>query len=439
MARLDELIAVNQRSAPVPADARSASVEARRSLCIVTCVDPRLTRFFSTVLGIDRGDAVLIRLPGANLLGGHADALRAVAAAVYINQATEVLILGHTDCGTTRIDAGAIASRMQAAGLGSQAMPGGPREFLGGVGDIRAALLASAAAVRSARFLPRDLLVHAAILDIQTGVLQVLERGESADATLAVSADDALAYRPGPGGLPTNPLGDGLLLLSSATHTLFSGSSALSATADALATPAALSSTLPPGWADGARSLTATPLAASGNTLDQLGNMGAMPEIKSTIDLGFARVDLAPGYDVPTFGAPTGHATPAASASPPPIPPPRQRRNASPKARTVEVEMSARPAPARRRDPAVQANIDKVRDFFRVEFPLDSRKKMARALALSLNGDQSTDQLLKLVLKPILESGQKRYKVIDEMIAIKASLSPLTPEEAYAVLSQLLE
>ncbi|MFL5300611.1 MAG: carbonic anhydrase, partial [Anaeromyxobacteraceae bacterium] len=89
MTLLDELLDANRRA--VQEAGEPGSYVANRHLCIVTCVDPRLTRWFGPALGVERGHAVAIRVPGAHVAPGS-DVLRAVAAAIYVNDCEEVLV-----------------------------------------------------------------------------------------------------------------------------------------------------------------------------------------------------------------------------------------------------------------------------------------------------------------------------------------------------------
>ena len=108
MAALDDILQANAR-APTPPEAPGGSFAASKRLCVVTCIDPRLTRFFSTALGLQRGEATIVRLPGPAVASGT-DLVRAVAAALYVNGCDEVLVLAHTDCGMVRSDAASLSS-----------------------------------------------------------------------------------------------------------------------------------------------------------------------------------------------------------------------------------------------------------------------------------------------------------------------------------------
>jgi carbonic anhydrase len=172
---LDEILEANRAAVRTGA---TGTFVANRHLCIITCVDPRLTRFFPTALGVDRGHAVVLRVPGAHVPPGS-EALRALAATVFVNGCEEVLVLAHTDCGVTRVRPDEAARLMRARGVDPDAY-GDLGAFLGLIPDQDVALAETVAAIRNAPFLPRNLAVHAALIDIATGRLWVLERGYEA-------------------------------------------------------------------------------------------------------------------------------------------------------------------------------------------------------------------------------------------------------------------
>ena len=177
MALLDELLEANRCAALSRNE--SGSFIANRHLCIVTCVDPRLTRFFPAALGVERGHAVAIRIPGAIIRPGS-EALRALAAAIYVNDCQEVLVVPHTDCGIARVTEAELRRVMRARGVVDAAIPADLAGFFGLVSDLDSAVRETVETIRSAPFLPRGLPVHAALMDIGTGALTMLERGYDA-------------------------------------------------------------------------------------------------------------------------------------------------------------------------------------------------------------------------------------------------------------------
>jgi carbonic anhydrase len=177
MALLDELLEANRRH--VVTNGEPGTFIANRHLCIVTCVDPRLTRFFADVLEVERGHAVAIRVPGAHIVPGS-EALRALAAAIYVNDCQEVIVVAHTDCGVARVTDVELRRVMRARGVADAAIPEDVGGFFGLVSSVEDAARETVQAIRSAPFLPKHLPVHAVLMDIRTGALTLLERGYDA-------------------------------------------------------------------------------------------------------------------------------------------------------------------------------------------------------------------------------------------------------------------
>jgi len=174
MTALDELLDANRRATLPGGD--PGSFVANRHLCILTCVDPRLTRFFPAALGLERGNAVAVRLPGASVRPGS-DALRGLAASIYVNDCQEVLVLCHTDCGAARVKPDELRRALRTRGVPEADVPSDVGDFFGLVADARQAALDSARAIRAAPFLPRELPVHVGEIDVRTGRVTLLERG----------------------------------------------------------------------------------------------------------------------------------------------------------------------------------------------------------------------------------------------------------------------
>jgi carbonic anhydrase len=175
MTLLDELLDANQRAVAARSERERGSFVANRHLCIVTCVDPRLTQFFGPILGVERGHAVAIRVPGAHIAPGS-DVLRALAAAIYVNDCQEVLVMPHTDCGVARLGAADVKKALARRGVPAEAVPGDVAKFFGLVPDLKSATLETVKTIREAPFLPK-MPVHAACIDVASGQLTVWERG----------------------------------------------------------------------------------------------------------------------------------------------------------------------------------------------------------------------------------------------------------------------
>jgi carbonic anhydrase len=89
-------------------------------------------------------------------------------------------VMPHTDCGVTRVAPDELRRVMRARGVAEGDIPEDLAGFFGLFTSVEAATRETVEAIRTAPFLPRHLPVHAAVIDIRTGGLTVLERGYEA-------------------------------------------------------------------------------------------------------------------------------------------------------------------------------------------------------------------------------------------------------------------
>ena len=87
----------------------------KKKVAILTCMDCRLTGFLPNALGIERGDAKIIRNAGNTIVGS--DAIRSIAAAIYSLGCEEVLVVGHSECGMAHANPENIKSKMLEMGI----------------------------------------------------------------------------------------------------------------------------------------------------------------------------------------------------------------------------------------------------------------------------------------------------------------------------------
>lgn len=197
---LDEILAHNarfiqtQRLAPV-------GHTPRKHTAVVTCMDCRLVRAFEDALGLERGDVVELRTAGATIAQPEREAaandlIRSLAGAIYLLGVREVIVIGHTDCGLSHVNATALTASMQALGvdpvkvgaglapaLGSLAPALAEQsgvealvQWVGAFNDVHLNVKEVVAVIRNSPFLPK-IPIHGLVIDINTGRLELVDRG----------------------------------------------------------------------------------------------------------------------------------------------------------------------------------------------------------------------------------------------------------------------
>ena len=151
------------------------SHHAAKNLVILSCMDCRLIEFLEPALGLDRGDAKIVRNAGNSISGE--DAIRSIGAALYNLDANEVLVVGHTDCGMASADADELKEKMIARGIKEEDIAKYDlAEWIGGFDDEEENVRNVVEKIKSHPLIP-EVPVHGAIIDIVTGELKVLVDG----------------------------------------------------------------------------------------------------------------------------------------------------------------------------------------------------------------------------------------------------------------------
>jgi carbonic anhydrase len=141
---------------------------------ILACYDPRLDALLRPSLGLDRGQAFLMRSAGA-AVGPTGDPLRSIALATYLFSVSRVIVVGHTSCRMAAFDAARFADAFRSRGVARSAFGDADlRSWAGAIPDPARGVRSSVAALRSASCLPPDLSVSGLLLDDGSGELSVV-------------------------------------------------------------------------------------------------------------------------------------------------------------------------------------------------------------------------------------------------------------------------
>ena len=188
---IDEILAhnehfVQQNSLPVIGHAP------RKRMAVVTCMDCRLVRMFEQALGLERGDVLELRTAGATISdpereGGASDLIRSLAGGIYLLGVREIAVIGHTQCGLAHANSTVLTASMQALGVDPQELIekeelGGVKglvSWLGAFDDVRVNVKEVVKVIRSSPYLPK-IPVHGLVIDINTGKLEMIDRGGGA-------------------------------------------------------------------------------------------------------------------------------------------------------------------------------------------------------------------------------------------------------------------
>jgi carbonic anhydrase len=164
----------------------------RRRMAVVTCMDCRLVQMFEQALGLERGDVLELRTAGATIskperADGGSDLIRSLAGGIYLLGVREVAVIGHTQCGLAHANPTVLTASMEALGVDPQALikkeklgnVQGLMNWLGAFDDVHINVKEVVNVIRNSPYLPK-IPVHGLVIDINTGELEVVDRGGTA-------------------------------------------------------------------------------------------------------------------------------------------------------------------------------------------------------------------------------------------------------------------
>lgn len=144
-----------------------------KHLAIVTCMDTRLVNMMENAMGLQRGDANVIKVAG-NVIEPFGDVMRSILVSVYELGANEVIVVGHDGCGMEKTTAASLADKMKQRGIDAEAIADVYATLERWADSFTCAHLNVEKAVQVLRahpLLPKDVSISGCIMNPATGEL----------------------------------------------------------------------------------------------------------------------------------------------------------------------------------------------------------------------------------------------------------------------------
>ncbi|EGO62175.1 beta-class carbonic anhydrase [Acetonema longum] len=156
------------------------SKKPRRQIALITCMDTRLVGFLEEALGIQRGDAVIIKLAGA-VAGNSLDAaLRSLMLAIYELDVKEIIVVGHHDCGALQTSPHRLKDSMRLQGIEANWIEQFEHSILSWLDDlteVESEVLKLVGALRQNPLIPSTVRIHGLLIDPVRGEAALLHSG----------------------------------------------------------------------------------------------------------------------------------------------------------------------------------------------------------------------------------------------------------------------
>lgn len=178
MALLDDILENNARF--VAERERPITKAPAKKIALFTCIDTRLVEFLEPAMGLRRGDAKVIKNAGNTIIDPDGGVVRSLVVAIYALGCEEIYVIGHLDCGMTRIDDSDLERNMLARGVPPAAIAGlqpSLREWLGAFHDPHGNVRQVVEILRQSPLIPKDVPVHGLMFDPDHGRLELLVKG----------------------------------------------------------------------------------------------------------------------------------------------------------------------------------------------------------------------------------------------------------------------
>jgi len=154
-----------------------------KRLVVLSCMDTRLVELLPRAMNLRNGDFKHVKSAGAVVSHPFGSIMRSILVAIYELNASEVIVIGHYDCGMSTINAERVLEKAVSRGV--------PREtisilsnagvdlakWLHGFDDVQQSVRSSVELIKNHPLLPAEIPVHGLIIDPETGKLDLVVDG----------------------------------------------------------------------------------------------------------------------------------------------------------------------------------------------------------------------------------------------------------------------
>lgn len=152
----------------------------RKRLAIFTCMDTRLVDFLEPAMGIRREDAVVIKNAGNSVTGSFEATIRSLIVAIFELDVTEIMVIGHEDCGVAHSSAKTLIEEMLKRGISPDAIKMVKSELEVWLDNFRCPhdnVREVVGKIRNNPLIPADVPVHGLIFEPFSGEISLVVNG----------------------------------------------------------------------------------------------------------------------------------------------------------------------------------------------------------------------------------------------------------------------
>ena len=145
-----------------------------KKLAVLSCMDTRLSVLLQEALGLNNGDAKIIKNAGAVIPSPWDSTMRSIIVAVYELGVEEIMVVAHTTCGACHMSFGHFYGEMLRRGIPEEELRRTDIDldsWLEGFHDTEKSVRDTVGAIAGHPLIPKNLVVRGFIIDSSTGEL----------------------------------------------------------------------------------------------------------------------------------------------------------------------------------------------------------------------------------------------------------------------------
>jgi carbonic anhydrase len=154
-----------------------------KRIVILTCMDTRLIELLPSAMNLKQGDMKMVKNAGAVVSHPFGSIMRSIIVATYELQSDEVYVIGHHDCGMSKVDSQTLLNKSLDRGVKEENIKMLEHAgidlhgWLKGFNSPEEKVKNSVNVIKHHPLLPKDVKVHGLVIDPNTGGLDLVVDG----------------------------------------------------------------------------------------------------------------------------------------------------------------------------------------------------------------------------------------------------------------------
>ncbi|HZH59389.1 MAG TPA: carbonic anhydrase [Metabacillus sp.] len=154
-----------------------------KKLVVLSCMDTRLVELLPQAMNVKNGDVKIVKSAGAIVAHPFGSIMRSILVAVYELKVDEICVIGHHDCGMSKINSESFISKAKERGVSEEKIETikyssiDLDQWLKGFNSVEDSVRDSVETIKNHPLLVSGIPVHGLVIDPSTGKLDVVVNG----------------------------------------------------------------------------------------------------------------------------------------------------------------------------------------------------------------------------------------------------------------------